>query len=182
MEEEKQIVETCIIFAEWGYGLGKKEIISVVADYLKANKKQHLFKDGVPGDDWWYAFLSRHPNLSVRKPQALQLSRAKAANNETIDYWFLNILQPMLDKTGLKAYPNRIFNADETSFSLCGRPQKVVTQRRGKSPQFIVGGTGRENITCMCLGFWYPLTSIYFVYWAASDDELYTEWKQIWCI
>ena len=79
-------------------------------------------------DDWWYAFLSRHPNLSVRKPQAMQLSRAKAANNETIDYWFLNILQPMLDKTGLKAYPNRIFNADETSFSLCGRPQRVVTQ------------------------------------------------------
>ena len=138
VEEEKQIVETCIIFSEWGYGLGKKEIISVVAD---------LFKDGVPGDDWWYAFLSRHPNLSVRKPQALQISRAKASNNETIDYWFYNILQPMLDKTGLKAHPNRIFNVDETSFSLCGRPQKVVTQRGAKSPQFIVGGTGKENIT-----------------------------------
>ena len=76
----------------------------------------------------------------------------------------------MLDKTGLKAYPNRIFNANETSFLLCGRPQMVVTHRGGKSPQFIVGGTGKENITvhAMCFGFWYPLTSIYFVYWAAS--------------
>ena len=34
------------------------------------------------------------------------LSRAKASNNETITitYQFFNILQPMLDKAGLKAY------------------------------------------------------------------------------
>ena len=43
--------------------------------------------------------------------------------------------------------PDRIFNADETSFSLCGRPQKVITKRGAKSPQYVVGGTGKENIT-----------------------------------
>ncbi len=54
---------------------------------------------------------------------------------------------------GLHLYPDQIFNCDETSFSMCGRPTKVITKRGAKSPQF-VGGTGsrRENITIqMCV-------------------------------
>ena len=37
--EENEIVEACIIFSEWGYGIGKKEVISIVADYCKLKKK-----------------------------------------------------------------------------------------------------------------------------------------------
>ena len=37
--EENEIVEACIIFSEWGYGIGKKEVISIVADYCKSKKK-----------------------------------------------------------------------------------------------------------------------------------------------
>ena len=88
-------------------GLGKKEIIS---DYLKSQKKEHLFKNGIPGDDWWYNFMKRHPEISIRKPQALQLCRAKASSPEIIDRSFFNILEPLLIKTGLKDCPSRIFN------------------------------------------------------------------------
>ena len=83
-KEEDEIAEVCIIFSEWGgggggmYGLGEKDIISVVADYLKS-QKEHLFKNGIPGDDWWYKFMKLHPEISIRKPQALQLCRAKAS-------------------------------------------------------------------------------------------------------
>ena len=146
-KEEDQIAQTCIIFSEWGYRLGKKEIISVVHDYLKNNNKSHLFPGGVPGDDWWRGFLKRNSQLSLRKPQALQIARAQSSTQEVIDHWFNNILKPMMEKTGVTDHPERIFNADETSFSLCGRPQRVVTKRGAKSPQFVVGGTGRENIT-----------------------------------
>ncbi len=38
-EEENEIKETCLVFSEWGYGLGKKEIMSVIHDYLKSKKK-----------------------------------------------------------------------------------------------------------------------------------------------
>ena len=144
-EEESTIVETCLIFSEWGYGLGKKEILSIIHDYLVTNKKTH--PKGVPNDDWWNGFMKRHPQLSLRKAQALQICRAKASTPEIINHWFMNVLKPILDKTGLGDHPNRIFNADETSFSLCGRPQKIIAKRGAKSPQYVIGGTGKENIT-----------------------------------
>ena len=146
-EEESTIVETCLIFSEWGYGLGKKEILSIIHDYLVTNKKTHLFPKGVPNDDWWNGFMKRHPQLSLRKAQALQICRAKASTPEIINHWFMNVLKPILDKTGLADHPNRIFNANETSFSLCGRPQKIIAKRGAKSPQYVIGGTGKENIT-----------------------------------
>ena len=146
-EEEKAIAEICATFAEWGMGLGKSQVLGIVADYLRANKKSHLFPKGIPGNDWWRSFLKRNPSISMRKPQSLQLARARNANIETVDHWFNNILKPLIDKTGLLNHPERIFNADETSFCLCGRPQKVVAKRGAKSPQYTVGGTGKENIT-----------------------------------
>ena len=131
-------------------GLGKKDVIGVVRDYCKNNKKDHLFPNGTPGEEWWRGFIKRHPQLALRKPQSLQLSRAKAACPEIIDHWFFKILEPLLQKTGLINHPDQIYNADETSFCLTGRPQKVIARKGAKSPQCVIGGTGRENITIQC--------------------------------
>ena len=145
--EEKEIVEACIIFSEWGYGIGKKEVISIVADYCKSKKKPSIFPNGVPGRRWWSGFLKRNPQIAMRKPQSLQIARAKAGSPDVIDHWFFSILKPLLEKTGLEDHPERIFNADETSFCLCGRPQKIIARKGAKAPQYVVGGTGKENIT-----------------------------------
>ena len=175
-EEEKEIVDTCLLFSEWGFGIGKKEVIGVVADYCKANKKDHLFPDGVPGQEWWRAFIKRHPNLSLRKPQSLQLARARATCPEVIDHWFFQVLEPMLDKTGLKNHPERIYNADETSFCLSGRPQKVISQKGSKAPQCVIGGTGRENITIQgCISAIGQLLPPYILY---SGQRLMFDYTQ----
>ena len=50
-----------------------KDIINVVAEYMKNSRKKNPFKDGVPGEDWWRLFMKRHPELTKRKPQALQI-------------------------------------------------------------------------------------------------------------
>lgn len=145
--EEKEIVEACIIFSEWGYGIGKKEVISIVADYCKSKKKPSIFPNDVPGRRWWSGFLKRNPEIAMRKPQSLQIARAKAGSPDVIDHWFFSILKPLLEKTGLEDHPERIFNADETSFCLCGRPQRIIARKGAKAPQYVVGGTGKENIT-----------------------------------
>ena len=72
-EVEIEIIETCQIFAEWGFGLTKVNIINVVGDYFRHTKKPNPFKNGVPGNDWWQLFMKRHPEVSKRKPQALQM-------------------------------------------------------------------------------------------------------------
>ena len=162
-EEEREIVETCLIFGDWGYGIGKKEVLGVVGDYCKWNKID-VFPSGVPKIEWWRGFLRRHPELSLRKPQALQISRAKAATPQVIDQWF-SVLEPLINRLGLTNHPERIFNSDETSFCLSGRPQRVLAKKGAKSPQYIIGGTGKENITVQgCISATGKLLPPYILY------------------
>ena len=55
-EEEATIAEICGHFSDWGIGLGKKHVIGIVADFLKAKNKSHLFVNGVPSRYWWSNF------------------------------------------------------------------------------------------------------------------------------
>jgi hypothetical protein len=145
--QEEEIVLTCQLFAEWGFGLTKQDIINVVAEYFTATRTPNCFKDGVPGDDWWLLFRKRHPELVRRKPQALQMIRARSATPEVIRHWFVECLRPALDKLQLHGKPNCIFNVDETGFPLSGKPGHIMAKQGTKSPQAFIGGSGRENIT-----------------------------------
>lgn len=60
---------------------------------------------------------------------------------------FKKCLEPTLDKLGLREKPQCIFNVDESGFPLSGRPAHVICKRGVKSPQCIIGGSGRENVT-----------------------------------
>ena len=60
-EEETEIVDACIIFAEWGFGLGRKEVEGIVSNYLKCTKKKNPFKDTIPGEGWWRWFYEMSP-------------------------------------------------------------------------------------------------------------------------
>ena len=33
-DEEREIVEACVIFAEWGFGLGRREVEGIIQNYL----------------------------------------------------------------------------------------------------------------------------------------------------
>ncbi len=72
--KESEIVQTCQIFSEWGFGLTKMDVTSVVADYFR---HMNPIKDGVPGDDWWRLFMKRHRDLTKRKPDPSQSSTPK---------------------------------------------------------------------------------------------------------
>ena len=145
--QEAEIVETCQIFSEWGFGLTKSDIVNVIGDYFRHTKHPNPFRDGVPGDDWWRLFMKRHPELSKRKPQTLQIVRAKAATSDVVDHWFFQCLKPVLYDLQLHEKPQCIFNVDESGFPLSGRPAHVICKKGTKSPQAIIGGSGRENIT-----------------------------------
>ena len=118
----------------------------MVAEFVKYHKRGDAFRNGVPGNDWWQGFLRRNPELVRRKPQQLQMIRAKASTSEIVNHWFTDCLKPVLDQLELADKPERIFNVDETSFALSGKPDYVLVKRATKSPQAIIGGSGRDNI------------------------------------
>ncbi len=145
--QEKEIVDTCMLFGEWGFGLGRREVESVLHSYLKSTKKRNPFRDNIPGEGWWSGFMRRHPELSRRKPQQLQMVRARSANQEVIEHWFTECLDPVLRSLGLAGKPELIYNVDESGFPLSWTPQTILTRRGQKSPQALVPGSGRENVT-----------------------------------
>ena len=141
--DESLIAETCKLFLEWSYPLIKENVLGIVADYCK-DKGIKPFDANGTGKHWWNGFMKRNPSISVRKPQALQINRAKAATREHLDHFYINVLKKYLDRLSLTDKPEQIFNVDETSFCLSGRAYNVIT---AKAPQVVIGGMGRENIT-----------------------------------
>ena len=63
------------------------------------------------GVDWLYGFMSTHPSLSVRMPEATSLARATSVNTTTVGLFFEK-LSTVIDKHKFEV--NEIFNLDET--------------------------------------------------------------------
>lgn len=85
----------------------------------------------LPGKDWWHAFLKRHPQLSLRTPQALQKCRAKACTPEAMNKWYRDYEQFLIENNLLDK-PSRIWNCDESGFALSPRSSKVLAPRGTK--------------------------------------------------
>ena len=84
-EEEDKLCQYCLDMADMGYGL----TIEVIAYRIAAGSgRSHPFKEGSAGRDWYEGFLRRHPQLSLRKPEALSYARAKNANAKVVEDFY----------------------------------------------------------------------------------------------
>ena len=129
-DEEAKIGEACQICAEWGFGLWKEDLKTVVADFCRTTKRNNPFKQGVPGDDLWAEFMRRHPSLVRRKPQALQMVRAQCLCAEIVNHLFIECLKSALDFLGLHDHSERNYNVDEVGFPLSVRPTSVLVKKK----------------------------------------------------
>ena len=41
-KEEAEIEETCVIFAEWGFGLGRREVEGVIQSCIKSTNRKNI--------------------------------------------------------------------------------------------------------------------------------------------
>ena len=144
--EEKEIVVTCQVLQELGYGLTREIVTDVIHHFLKDQGRLSPFKDSSPGPDWWQAFMGRWPSLSERKPQHLSAKRASAANPDTLKSWFemvqgflLKVRLMKRNTTTVSDYASRVWNSDETGFCL-GATSKNILARRGDRSVHEIGG------------------------------------------
>jgi hypothetical protein len=72
--------------------------------------RQTPFKEGIPGAGWLRWFWKRHPEISLRTSQGLDLGRAKGLSPDHVSTFYEN-LEGLLAK-GCEA--SHIWNCDES--------------------------------------------------------------------
>lgn len=113
------------------------------------NLKHNFNRDKMmAGYDWFYKFLQRNPDISVRKAEGLSLSRAQGLTREDADAYF-NILKSILVENNLLDKPGNIYNVDETGLPLNNKPGYVLAEKGSKDVHKLTSGEKGENITAI---------------------------------
>ncbi|XP_015376529.1 PREDICTED: jerky protein homolog-like [Diuraphis noxia] len=131
------------------YGITPLELRKVAYDFAEKNGMKHKFNKNkqIAGKDWFQAYLKRHPNLSIRKPEATSLGRISGFNREFVEKFFTNLNEVLLLH---KFKPDRIYNVDETGISTVPTPSKIVGPKGVKQLGKSVSWERGRNITVVC--------------------------------
>jgi hypothetical protein len=74
------------------------------------------------GDKWYYGFIARHPQISLRQPEATSMARARGFCKENVTKFF-TVFDKIVQENNLDA--GRIFNTHETALFTVQKPQSV---------------------------------------------------------
>lgn len=127
-DQEAALMEYLLKSSDMYFGLSSTEVKVLAFDYAK---KLNLNVPGweekkQAGIEWFRGFMKRHPNLSIRKPEATSLARATSFNKENVSQFFTH-LRTVLDQ--FKFEPRQIWNMDETGVTTVQTPNRVISRR-----------------------------------------------------
>jgi len=101
------------------------------------------------GRKWLKIFLCRHPQISVRTPADLSLSRARGFAPESVAQFFLHLRT----RSGHQHNPARVYNCDETGITIVQHKRTKILALKGKRPITSLQSAERGSlvtvVTCM---------------------------------
>ena len=117
---------------------------------LRSGKGSRFNSDLGPGDHWWANFRKRHPEITLRKVDKLDRSRAECLDPEIVEEYF-KLLRKTLEESGLTNSPCRLYNCDKTFLPLAidGTREKAVSIEKAKYTFAQAHGT-TDHITLLC--------------------------------
>ena len=145
-EEEDELEAYLIKCAKLGYGKTRWQVKGIVEKV--AVSKGLLCTDRI-SNGWWKNFKLRHPNLSLRMGNATGHVRMNATTAENLTN-YLDLLEQVLDENGLKDYPERIYNMDESGVPLDPKPQKVIAARGVRKIRYRCSGDKTQITVLGC--------------------------------
>ena len=129
-EQEDQVVEYSIRIAQMFYGLPVGEFKRMVYSYAVACGSKaipHAWEENrAASQDWYRAFMRRHPRLALKAPEGMSLARITAFNKVNVDVFFKAYISAV---EKYEFQPHQIYNVDESALSTVMKPVKVICER-----------------------------------------------------
>ncbi|CAH1972182.1 unnamed protein product [Acanthoscelides obtectus] len=150
-ELEEALVEYALEMERRYFGLRASDVRRLAFQLAIRNGLKHPFscRSAAAGKKWLKSFMSRHPKLSLRKPQGISAARVEGFTKENVQAFF-NLLGSVLPKVGFN--PAAIYNVDETSITVQHKHAKVISL---KGKRQVAALTASERgalvtiVTCM---------------------------------
>jgi hypothetical protein len=148
--EEATLVEWIICNQKKGFPRRKEDVQESVKQFLDQNPRPNPFRDNIPGDGWFKAFLRRHPIITSRTSEAVTKASANVSEND-LRKWFTNIESYLREEGYLEILTDlsRVFNGDETCFLLCPKGNKVLAPKGTRNVYEIDIGQAKSSLTAM---------------------------------
>ncbi|KAJ8729016.1 hypothetical protein PYW07_006712 [Mythimna separata] len=131
MEQEEELVHHILEMEKRFYGLTLQDVRRLAYQLAERNNIEHKFsKDTqMAGKAWISAFRKRHPELTLRSPEATSLARAQGFNKVSVMKFF-DLLEEVRSKTN---YPShRVFNVDESGLTTVQSKSSKILAQKGK--------------------------------------------------
>lgn len=147
--EEDHLATYLIKASHMHYGLDLKQTKELAYQFAIANKKtvpETWETNKTAGKFWLLGFFHRHPNLSLRKPEATSLSRATSFNRKNVSEFFEK-LEALYARYNFD--PSQVFNIDETGFTTVQNPGKIIAEK-GKKQVGKVTSAERGSLVTVC--------------------------------
>ncbi|XP_072145190.1 uncharacterized protein [Dermacentor andersoni] len=149
-ENEVLLKEYLLKASKMHYGLTRMQVRLLAYQFATALSRKCPSSwevNKLAGRDWFLAFMDRHPELSLRSPEATSLGRATSFNKHNVDA-FLSNLKSVYDRH--KLTPDRIYNCDKTGFTTAHNLPKILAERGEKQIGQVTSVERGELVTILC--------------------------------
>ncbi|XP_022819194.1 uncharacterized protein LOC111351487 isoform X1 [Spodoptera litura] len=128
--------------------LTKKEFLKLAFDLAVHLKIPHRFnvQKEAAGKHFYYEFMKRHPDLSLRTAESTSLMRAVGFNRAQVNLFFIN-LKILLDKYNFP--PSNVYNCDETGVTTVQKHAKVMAKKNTRQIGKLTSAERGKNVTIL---------------------------------
>jgi hypothetical protein len=162
---ECELATYCLELERRFFGLTMDEVRSMAYQLAEKNGFSHPFshEKKMAGKKWFYSFMNRHPELSLRQPESTSLARAQGFNKPRVMAFF-DLLEGIYDEHKFEA--SQIYNMDETSLTTVQDGQRKIIGEKGKKQVGAMtsqerGQSSTGVICCNAAGTFIPPMVIY---------------------
>jgi hypothetical protein len=128
VQEEEELLQYCFKMVDLGYPLTLCQLKLKVSELTQ--DRWTPFNDGIPGSSWVKWFRRRHPNITLRSSQGLEIARARGLCPANVATLYGNLASLYAEHSYA---PDHIWNSDETGAHAGRSGGGRVFARRGAS-------------------------------------------------